>query len=72
VDHARWWTCHDHLFIDYGMVAARTAAEADALVDLVAGMFSIHKLGEPQDMLGIEISRDRDAGTITIRQASKA
>jgi hypothetical protein len=54
------------------MVAARTAAEADALVDLVAGMFSIHKLGEPQDMLGIEISRDRDAGTITIRQASKA
>jgi hypothetical protein len=59
-------------YADDGMVAARTAAEADALVDLVAGMFSIHKLGEPQDMLGIKISRDRDAGTITIRQASKA
>jgi hypothetical protein len=58
--------------VDDGMVAARTAAEADALVDLVASMFSIHELGEPQDMLGIEISRDRDAGTITIRQASKA
>jgi hypothetical protein len=27
---------------------------------------------ELQDMLGIDISRDRDAGTITIRQASKA
>jgi hypothetical protein len=60
------------VYVDDGMVAARTAAEADALVDLVAGMFSIHKLGEPQDMLGINISRDRDAGTITIRQASKA
>jgi hypothetical protein len=59
-------------YVDDGMVAARTAAEADAHVDLVAGMFSIHKLGEPQDILGIEISRDRDAGTITIRQASKA
>jgi hypothetical protein len=42
------------------------------LVDLVAGMFSIRKLGEPQDMLGIEISHNYDTGTITIRQASKA
>jgi hypothetical protein len=58
-------------YVDHGMVAVRTAADADALVDLVAGMFSIHKLGEPQDMLGIKISHDRDAGTITIRQASK-
>jgi hypothetical protein len=59
-------------YVDDGMVAAQTAAEADALVDLVAGMFSVHKLGEPQDMSGIEISRDRDAGRITIRQATKA
>jgi hypothetical protein len=58
--------------VDDGMVAARTAAEADALVDLVAGMFSIRKLEEPQYMLGIEISRDHDASTITIGQASKA
>jgi hypothetical protein len=57
---------------DDGMVAARTAAEADALVDLVAGMFSIHKLVELKGMFGIDISRDRDASTITIRQASKA
>jgi hypothetical protein len=58
--------------VDDGMVAALTAAEAVALVDLVVGMFSIHKLEEPQDMSGIEISRDREAGTITIHQASKA
>jgi hypothetical protein len=59
-------------YVDFGMVAARTGAEVDALVDPMAGMFSIRKLGMPQDMLGIEISRDRDAGTITIRQASQA
>jgi hypothetical protein len=53
------------------MVAARTPTEADALLDLVAGI-SICKLGGPQDMLGIEISSDLDAGTITICQSSKA
>jgi hypothetical protein len=51
---------------------AHRSAEADAHVDLVAGMFSILKLREPQNMLGIKISRDRDPGTITIHQASKA
>jgi hypothetical protein len=59
-------------YVDDGMVAAQTAAKADVLVDLVAGMFSMRKLKEPQDTLGIEILRDREAGTITIRQASKA
>ena len=49
-------------YVSDGMVAARTAAEADALVDLVASMFSIRALGEPEDLLGIEICRDR-AGT---------
>jgi hypothetical protein len=43
-------------YVDDGMVAARTSSEADALVGKVEGMFSIRKLGEPQDMLGIEIS----------------
>jgi hypothetical protein len=77
VDHARWGTCPHYIlltifYVDDGMVDVRTAAEADALVDLVAGMFSIRKLREPQDMLGIEISHDRDVATITIRLASKA
>ena len=60
------------LYVDDGLVAARTAAEADALVDLVASMFAIRKLGEPQDFLGIEITRDRSAHTISINQARKA
>jgi hypothetical protein len=59
-------------YVDDGLVAARTAAEADALVDLVASMFAIRKLGEPTDFLGIEISRDWQAGTITIDQKRKA
>jgi hypothetical protein len=59
-------------YVDDGLVAARTAAEADALVDLVASMFAIRKLGEPQDFLGIEITRDRQARTITIDQERKS
>ena len=54
------------------MVAARTAAAADALVALVASMFSIRVIGEPEDMLGVEISRDRAARTLSICQARKA
>jgi hypothetical protein len=58
--------------VDDGLVAAKTAVEADALVDLVESMFEIRKLGEPQDFLGIHICRDRSAGTITVDQEDKA
>jgi hypothetical protein len=58
-------------YVDDGMVAVQTAEEADDLVDLIASIFETRKLGEPQDMLGIEIARDRQAGTITIRQSEK-
>jgi hypothetical protein len=57
--------------VDDGMVAARNGAEADALVDVIALLFEI-RVGEPQDMLGIEISQDLAAGTITIWQCAKA
>jgi len=59
-------------YVDDGLVAARTAAEADALVAMVGEMFAIRALGEPDDFLGIRITRDRAAGTICIDQASKA
>jgi hypothetical protein len=59
-------------YVDDGLVAARTAAEADALVELVASMFAIHALGEPEDFLGIQVNRDREAGTISISQECKA
>jgi hypothetical protein len=59
-------------YVDDGLVAARTAAEADALVELVGSMFTIRALGEPDDFLGIQITRDRAARTITIDQERKA
>jgi hypothetical protein len=59
-------------YVDDGLVAAKTTAEADALVDLVGSMFEIRKLREPEDFLGIHICRDRRAGTITVDQEDKA
>jgi hypothetical protein len=59
-------------YVDDGLVAARTAEEADGLVDMIAAMFEIRALGEPEDFLGIRITRDRAARTITISQTDKA
>jgi hypothetical protein len=58
-------------YVDDGIVAARNGVEADALVDVIASIFEIRRLGEPQDMLGIEISRDLAAETITIWQCAQ-
>jgi hypothetical protein len=59
-------------YVDDGLVAARTAAEADALVALMASIFAIRELGEPEDFVGIEITRDRKARRITLTQEAKA
>jgi hypothetical protein len=53
-------------------VAARIPKKADELVDLVESIFEIRKLGEPVDFLGIEIQRNRGAGTITLTWKAKA
>jgi hypothetical protein len=53
-------------------VDAKTAAKAEALVDLMARMSSICKLGEPKDMLGIETSCECGARTIPIWQAASS
>ena len=45
---------------------------SNTLVEMVASMFAIRALGEPQDFLGIRITRDRAARTITIDQEDKA
>jgi hypothetical protein len=59
-------------YVDDGLVAAKTVAEADALVDLVESMFEIWKIGEPEDFLGIHICRDHGAGTISVDRKDKA
>jgi hypothetical protein len=59
-------------YVDDGLVPAKTAEKADTLVELVASRFAIRALGEPEDFLGIQISRDRAAHTITIVEEHKA
>ena len=59
-------------YVDDGLAAARSDKEAEALVDLVASMFPIRRLGEAEDVLGIEVLRDWDAGTITLCHERKA
>jgi hypothetical protein len=59
-------------YVDDGLVAARTAKEADALVDLVESVFAIRKLKEPVDFLRIRIQRNWGAGTITLTQKAQA
>jgi hypothetical protein len=53
-------------YVDDGLLVARSVAEADSIVDMVAKLFPIHNLGEPSDMLGLEVERDRRAGEISI------
>ena len=60
------------VYVDDGIVAARTAVLAEAAVDLIGSFFEIRKMGEPRDFLGIDITRDRAARTITISQEQKA
>jgi hypothetical protein len=59
-------------YVDEGLVAARTVAGVDALVELVGSIFEIKALRELKDFPGIEICRDLAVGTITISQESKA
>jgi hypothetical protein len=59
-------------YVDDILVVARTDEEAEGLVDLIASIFKTRRLEEPRDMLGIEIDRNCQAGTITIRQSEKA
>ena len=73
------WILHDGsgaaltmVYVDDGIVAARTAELAEAAVALIGSYFEIRKMGEPRDFLGIDITRDRTARTITISQESKA
>jgi hypothetical protein len=50
---------HEMFNVDDALVATRTAVEADALVELVSGMFAIRALGELEDFLGVQVDRDR-------------
>jgi hypothetical protein len=60
-------------YVDDGLVAARTAAAADALVALIGSIFDIRVHdGEPEDFVGVQISRDWARGTVKLDQQDKS
>ena len=77
-DPRLWLLCGENgavicmFYVDDGLAPALSDEEAEALVGLVASMFAIRRLGEPEDVLGIEVLRDWDAGTITLCHERKA
>jgi hypothetical protein len=72
------WTLHGKggavlamFYVDDGLVAAKTVAEADALVDLVGSMFEIRKIGEPKDFLGTHVETTAQAPSLLIRRTRR-
>jgi hypothetical protein len=59
------------VWVDDFFIAA-TAGDADAVVDRIQSAFDIRDLGEPSVFVGIEIERDRAAGTIKLHQTRMA
>jgi hypothetical protein len=60
--------CVAAIYVDDGIVAARDAEAARRLVDIVASCFEIRRMGEPKMILGMNVTRDKAAGTITLSQ----
>jgi hypothetical protein len=59
-------------YVDDGFLAAKSAAEADALVDLEWSIFEVWKFREQEDVLGIHIRWDRSTRTIIVDKENKA
>ena len=57
-------------YVDDCLIAARTAEQADAIVALIGTIFESRVL-DGRDFLGINVTRDRVARTITIDQTDK-
>ena len=57
-------------YVDDGLLAAISAESMNRMVKDIEGSFDIKDLGEPDQLLGIKISRDRELGTIHISQPS--
>ena len=56
------------IYVDDGIVAAKGQAEVRRVVDIIESSFEIRRMGEPRVILGMNITRDKDAGTITLSQ----
>ena len=55
-------------YVDDGLLATNSTRVMDKMVNDIKGSFDIQDLGEPDRLLGIRISRNRDMGTIHLSQ----
>ncbi|GAA97486.1 hypothetical protein E5Q_04164 [Mixia osmundae IAM 14324] len=57
------------VYVDDLLIASPTQSLAWELVDFLAQTFQFKRIGEPKKFLGIELSRNRAARTISLRQS---
>ena len=57
-------------YVDDGLLATSSVESMEHMIMDIKGSFDIQDLGEPDRLLGIKITRDRDLGTIHISQPS--
>ena len=57
-------------YIDDGLLAANSIESMERMVVDIRGSFDIQDLGEPEQLLGIQITRNRSLSTIHISQPS--
>jgi hypothetical protein len=57
-------------YVDDGLLAANSTESMDRMINDIRGSFDIQDLGEPDRLVGIRISRNRELGTIHISQPS--
>ena len=57
-------------YVDDGLLATSSAESMEHMITDIKGSFDIQDLGEPDRLLGIKITRDRELGTIHISQPS--
>jgi hypothetical protein len=64
-DGERTWVT---VWVDDLLILSTSRKEAEKTKIEIEGLFETKDLGEPRKIIGIEIARDRDAGTITLSQ----
>jgi hypothetical protein len=74
VDHCVYFREHEGertwvtVWVDDLLILSMSRAEAERTKTEIEKLFETKDLGEPRKIIGIEITRDRDAGTITLSQ----
>ncbi len=56
------------VWVDDLLIFAETVKDLDEIKRELAGLFDVKDMGKPKKIIGIEIERDRDNGTISLSQ----